>query len=150
MACRAVISAPEFVEASTTSTPSDMPLMMRLRCGNAPASGGLRGGDSLITAPAATIFSASSACSGGYMFNTPLPSTARVRPPAARAPRWAAASMPRARPLVIVTPARARLPARRSACASPYCVACREPTMATAIASRGRISPRTKRMPGGS
>ncbi len=52
------------------------------------------------------------------MFSTPLASTAIVRPPAARAPAMGRPSMPRARPLTIVSPARARLPASRSACAS--------------------------------
>ena len=63
------------------------------------------------------------------MFSTPLASTAMVRPPAARAPRWAAASMPRARPLMTVSPARASPPASRSACRRPYWVPCRVPTM---------------------
>ena len=51
MACRAVISAPERSAASTTITPSDMPLMMRFRWGKVPASGDERGGCSLIKAP---------------------------------------------------------------------------------------------------
>ncbi len=61
--------------------------MIRLRCGNAPLKGGLRGGDSLITAPLRATSCANSACSGGYKFNNPLPSTANVRPPAANVPR---------------------------------------------------------------
>ena len=65
MACRDVISAPERSAASTTITPSDMPLMMRFRCGKVPASGDERGGCSLINAPLAATMSASLSCSGG-------------------------------------------------------------------------------------
>ena len=42
-----------------------------------------------------------------------------VRPPALIAPRWAAASMPRARPETTVKPVRARAPASRSAIRTP-------------------------------
>src|SRR5262245_3850057 len=73
----------------------------------------------------------------------PWPSTASVRPPAASAPRWAAASMPRASPLTIVTPLDARSAARDSATSTPYAVAARAPTMAIARASSGWSAPRT-------
>jgi len=72
-----------------------------------------------------------------------------VRPAAASAPRWAAASMPRARPLTTVKPARARPPANRSACRRPYCVAWRVPTIATAMLSCGSSCPRMNNTPGG-
>ena len=48
---RAVIIAPLCSGASTTSTPSDSPLIMRLRRGKWRASGLLPTGNSLITAP---------------------------------------------------------------------------------------------------
>jgi len=49
----------------------------------------------------------------GYMLATPLASTAIVRPPAANAPAMRGGVDSRARPLTIVNPARARLPANR-------------------------------------
>ena len=55
----AVISAPLRSAASTTTTPSDMPLINRLRCGNMPESGWPSGGDSLTNAPWAATSSAS-------------------------------------------------------------------------------------------
>ncbi len=45
------------------------------------------------------------------MSTSPPPSTAIVRPPAFRAPRCAPPSMPRARPLITVSPARSKLAA---------------------------------------
>src|SRR6266566_4582195 len=67
------------------------------------------------------------------MTSTPVPSTATVTPPAFSEPRCAAASMPRARPLMTMTPARASSSASCSATASPYGDGRREPT----IAARG-------------
>src|ERR1700693_836834 len=61
----------------------------------------------------------------------PLPITATVMPPPFSAPRWAAASIPRASPLTTITPARARSAPSCSATASPYGEGRREPTMAT-------------------
>ena len=52
-------------------------------------------------------------------FDNPLASTASVLPPSASAPRWAAASIPRARPLTIVIPIRDRPRANRSAWRNP-------------------------------
>ena len=51
-AWRAVISAPLFVSASTTSTPRDIPLTIRLRRGKLSFSGGVPSGYSLSTARA--------------------------------------------------------------------------------------------------
>src|SRR5438093_2760403 len=79
------------------------------------------------------------------MTSTPVPSTARVTPPASRAPRWAAASTPRARPLTTTTPAWARSAASRSATASPYGVGRRAPTIATRGPGGGGQAPRARR-----
>src|SRR5436305_9894454 len=75
--------------------------------------------------------------------STPVPSTASVAPPPSRAPRWAAASMPLARPLTTTAPAAARSAASRSATAAPYGVGRREPTIATRGPSGGGQQPRT-------
>src|SRR5438105_3999079 len=71
------------------------------------------------------------------MRSMPEPSTAIVRPPAASAPRCAAASMPIARPLTTVTPSAASSRPSRSAVESPYALASREPTLAIASRSTG-------------
>ena len=62
----------------------------------------------------------------------PVAEHGQVRPPAASAPRCAAASMPRANPLTIVTPLDASSAASDSATSTPYAVAARAPTMAIA------------------
>src|SRR5437764_149566 len=74
--------------------------------------------------------------------STPVPITATVAPPAASAPRCAAASMPRASPLTTTTPAAARSDASCSATASPYGEGRREPTMAARGPSGGGHRPR--------
>src|ERR1700736_1674532 len=74
--------------------------------------------------------------------STPVPMTATVMPPPTSAPRWAAASQPRARPLTTMTPARARSAASCSATASPYGDGRREPTIATRGPSGGGHVPR--------
>src|SRR5712692_4528156 len=74
--------------------------------------------------------------------STPVPMTATVTPPPTSAPRWAAASQPRARPLITITPARARSAASCSATASPYGDGRREPTIATRGPSGGGHLPR--------
>jgi predicted enzyme related to lactoylglutathione lyase len=68
----------------------------RWRSGSAP------GGHSLISSPVSAICSNSAALPAGYGRSTPLASTATVRPPAARAARWAAASIPNAPPEMTV------------------------------------------------
>ena len=78
----------------------------------------------------------------------PSPSTAIVRPPASSAPRWAAVSMPRASPLTTVTPRAPSAAPSRSATSSPYGVARRDPTIATASASSATRRPRTYNVSG--
>src|SRR5579859_3556004 len=70
--------------------------------------------------------------------------TAIVGPPPSRAPRCAAASMPRASPLTTTTPATARSHASCSATASPYGVGRREPTIATRGPGGGGHRPRER------
>ena len=82
--------------------------------------------------------------------STPDPSTATVGPPPASAPRCAAASTPRASPLITATPCSARPAARCSATAQAYGEPVREPTTATAGAESSAGSPRTQRTAGGS
>ncbi len=72
-----------------------------------------------------------------------------VEPPPSRAPRWAAASMPRAPPLTVATPARARVRAREAATSRPIGEALLAPTMATRGAS-GSSGPTTNSPAGGS
>ena len=84
------------------------------------------------------------------MTSAPDPSTAIVDPPPASAPRCAAESTPRARPLTTTTPRAARSAARRSATASAYGDAAREPTMATAGRSSAAATPRIQSTSGGS
>ena len=115
----AVIKEPLPSAASTTSVPSASPLMTRLRCGKFCRRGPARGGNSETSAPAARMRSARPAFSGGYMQAIPVPSTATVRPPTPSAPSWLAASIPVARPLVMVSPALAKAAANSLAIASP-------------------------------
>src|SRR2546423_1457874 len=84
------------------------------------------------------------------MTSTPDPSTATVIPPAASAPRCAAESTPRARPLTTTTPRTARSPASCSATDKAYGDAAREPTTATASAFNGATQPRVQITAGGS
>src|SRR6185369_12788103 len=84
------------------------------------------------------------------MTSTPEPSTATVRPPAESAPRCAAESTPRARPLVITIPRALRSAARRSATASAYGDLVRDPTIATATMSKTDAEPRIHSTGGGS
>ena len=84
--------------------------MIRLRCGNVPARGAARGGASLITAPCFATSSASSHAPADTCSTRrwPAPRSSVRRPP--NAPRCAAASMPRPRPLTTVNPARRDCP----------------------------------------
>src|SRR5665213_2853422 len=69
------------------------------------------------------------------MTSSPVPTTATggAEPgPAARAPEWAAASIPRARPDTTTTPASASPRPKSDATRVPYRVADRVPTTATA------------------
>src|SRR5881296_1787528 len=69
--------------------------------------------------------------------------TATVTPPALSAPRCAAASMPKASPLMTTTPALASSRPSCSATASPYGEGRREPTIAARGPSGGGHRPRT-------
>jgi len=64
-AIRAVISDPLFSPASTTITPSEIPLMMRFLDGKFGAFGGVANGNSVTTAPFAATSRARSSFSGG-------------------------------------------------------------------------------------
>src|SRR5712691_4041561 len=81
------------------------------------------------------------------MRSTPVPITATVVPPPFKAPRWAAASMPIASPLITITPAAARSADSCSATASPYGDGLREPTTATRSPAGGGQRPRERRPP---
>jgi len=86
-ACVAVISAPLFNPASTTTRPKLHPLTIRLRMGNVCRSAFTSMENSEITAPFPdAIRRANASFSGGYNFINPLPITATVRPCAASAP----------------------------------------------------------------
>ena len=78
------------------------------------------------------------------------PNTAMVKPPASRAPRCAAESMPRAIPLTTVTWRRARSAPRRLATSRAYGDAARDPTMATEGRQRAPGWPRIQSWAGGS
>ncbi len=80
----------------------------------------------------------------------PQPRTAIVRPVPISAPRCAAASIPRARPLTIVTPHPAKSFAISSVMSFPDGVARRPPTIATATSSFGDKLPLTYNNGGGS
>ena len=82
----AVMSDPLFKSASTTTVPSVIPATMRLRIGKLCLSPFRLKGNWVSTAPFSEIRSYSSAFSAGYTMLMPVPSTARVRPLAERAP----------------------------------------------------------------
>jgi hypothetical protein len=82
--------------------------MMRLRLGKFWELGRTPRGCSDTNAPLPAMSSARLACSLGYITSSPLPITAMVLCPASRAARCATASTPRASPLTITMPARAR------------------------------------------
>ena len=64
-AMRAVISVPDRRAASTMTTPSETPEMMRLRRGKSLARGTKPGGCSLTRQPRSPIWACSRSCSGG-------------------------------------------------------------------------------------
>lgn len=72
-----------------------------------------------MQAPESAILANKSIFSGGKMFDKPQPWTAMVRPFALSAPRWAAVSIPRAIPLMIVKPDDASMWANLEACSAP-------------------------------
>ena len=113
-----VIRAPERAGASTTSTPKDSPAMIRLRRGNVHCVPPCSKGNSEITAPEAAILLIKDSLPAGYGLPRPVPSTAMVRPEES-APRWAAVSIPGARPETTVTPLAASSRASLSATTLP-------------------------------
>ena len=149
-ASRAVIREPERSAASTTTTPSDRPAMIRLRRGKWRACGAVPGGSSATTAPR----SAMRAMQRRVLRRVGTSST----PPAddgdgagrASAPRCAAASMPRARPETTTSPARPRPAASSPAMRRPRPRRCaRRPSRRSGASSRP-ASPRTPSTGGGS
>ncbi len=83
--------------------------MRRLRAGNRHADGGAPGGASESSTPDSATAAQTFALFAGYTTSSPLPTTPiGGAAAAARAPRCAAASMPRAKPDTIDTPAAAR------------------------------------------
>ncbi len=124
--------------------------MIRLRIGKKNACGSVPGASSLSTAPRESICRTSAACSLGYAMSGPQPSTPTVAPFASSAPRCAAASTPRARPLTTTMPREARSAPSRCATARAYGEPAREPTIATASAFSQHSPPRRHRTGGGS
>ena len=134
----AVISEPLRSVASTTTVPSDKPLMMRLRAGKFSASGCVPMGYSDTTAP---LLGDSHVAGDDAHSGTPRQSHSRAPrrcdPPARSAASCAAASIPRARPLTTVMPRPARpspITARHLTRRTRWRRA--SPTTATAQASR--------------
>ena len=95
---------------STTTNTSLAAAKMRLRSGNRNASGPHPGGDSEMMTPHSATALHNLVCSRGYTTSRPVATTA-IGPlePDSKAsitPRWAAASMPRAKPDTTATPLR--------------------------------------------
>ena len=103
-----MIFDPLSAKPSTTITARESPATIRLRAGNRNGSARTPGGYSETTAPSSAICRINDLLEAGYSTSMPEPSTAIVGPRAARAPRWAAASTPRAAPLTTHAPAAAR------------------------------------------
>ena len=104
MAWRAVIKAPLFISASTTTHPAESPLIMRFLTGKWCFSGRLPGGYSEIIAPRLSMVLYRFSWSRGYMTSAPPPRTAMVLPPALIAPQRAIPSTPSAIPLTTTAP----------------------------------------------
>ena len=150
IAACAVISDPPRSRLSTTTSTSLSAARMRLRSGKRNASGAVPGGHSESSTPRPQTASHSSACWRGYGVSGPLPTTATGRPPStARTPRWAAPSMPFAKPDTTLTPASARPRPSIAAISRPTPVALRVPTMPARRACRAARSPRTNSAAGG-
>lgn len=114
-----MIRVPLYSAASTTKTPIDMPLMMRLRFGKFCGAANVPTGNSAIRAPPKErICSASHVFSFGYETSTPVPNTATVFPFRRDHSAVCGGSTPRAMPL-ITNPCAERSIARRSAIAEP-------------------------------
>ncbi len=130
-ACFAVIRLPLRLAASTTSTPSESPLIILLRMGKFLASGTVPGANSERISPPSRMAACSCPFSGGYTQSGPVPSTAMVLPHPARAARWASLSMPLARPETVVTPETERRRHNSRVVAIPSREHDREPTTPT-------------------
>ncbi len=107
----AVIIEPLFSSPSTIRLPALSAAIRRLRIGKLWAAGGVPSGYSLMTVSRRE----SSRFSAGYIWSRPLPRMPTLTPPASTAARWAAVSMPRAKPETTTTPARARSVLMRAA-----------------------------------
>ena len=134
------MSEPDCGAASTTSTPRARPEITRLRCGKFALSGGVPGANCVTMQPFAAIACASSRWLAGYTRSGPVPMTAIVDAAVSSAPRWAAASMPCARPDTTVRPASPSARPNARASSRPCGVAWRLPT----IAIEGRASRSTR------
>ncbi|MBT9253380.1 MAG: hypothetical protein KM296_06755 [Brockia lithotrophica] len=111
-----VTLAPPRERLSTTRTARLTPLRSRFRRGKRPRSAAVPGGISERTSPPPSrISSYSRRCASGVGTSTPEARTAIVRPPARRADRCAAASMPKAMPLTTAAPSETKSLAKRSA-----------------------------------
>ncbi len=111
MASLAVMADPLYCAPSTTSTPTLIPLMMRLRIGKFCGKADRAHGKFREHQPLGRDFRRQlSILATDRPRRRRSPSTAMVSPPAASAPLCAAVSMPRAMPLTMVRPACARSP----------------------------------------
>ena len=109
----AVLSAPERAAASVTTVPADNAAIKRLRVRKRWRWGADPGGLSETTRPWTAARSNSAAFAAGYGRSMPLAETIVVIPSAARALRWAVASIPNAPPDTTTTSRRATLVAER-------------------------------------
>lgn len=100
-----MIKEPLWLPASTTSKPSLIPLIKRLRKGKVCFPAGVKGRNSVTSAPWLRISARSGSFCIKYRVPRPQPSTATVVPPANIAPLWAVLSIPSAPPLTTMAPA---------------------------------------------
>lgn len=136
---------PLLISASIMITACESAAMTRLRSTNRKLRGGVPAGYSLARQPPLLkMFVANCELETGAMRSTPQGNTATVVPPAARQPRWAAVSQPRARPLTIAKPEFAACAANAQATAAPPRAGRRVPTMATPGRERSEAGSRTK------
>lgn len=81
------------------------PAIMRFRRGKWAGNGGVLQGNLLSNKPCSVNFGCANArCWAGYTRSMPVPITAMVLPLLRNAPRWALASTPAAKPLMMVNP----------------------------------------------
>ena len=130
----AVIKAPLFSAASTTTVPKAKPLSILFLAGKLFRSGRMKTGNSDKIAPCSAICFLKLIFSGGYVCPKPQPKTAIVSAPADKAALWANVSIPLAKPLIILNPAEASFKQSLSATSFPYSEGVRVPTTA-----KGRV-----------